>query len=166
MVLKTAAVVTTVVMTQETMVIEAVALSSVTRTIVTTGGAVISTRTADIMTRRPRNVSTRTTHMDPTSGTGTSTNRLADSPTRSPWGLAMAEVVEEADSASVSAEAVDEAVPTVYATLAAEQGADHAGWIVHGRPRWKKVRSRRRWSENSLPRGDPAGRAGGTTAAE
>ena len=48
--------------------------------------------------------------MAQTCGTGTFTNRPADSPTCSPLGLVVVKVVEEVDVALVAAEAVDEAV--------------------------------------------------------
>ena len=100
--------------TEEDKAIEAVAPSLDTRIIVTAGGAAFSTLTADVMTLRPYSASTRTMHMVPTSGTRTSTNRLANSPTRSLLGLAVAKAVEEAetkaDVALVAAKAVDEAV--------------------------------------------------------
>ena len=91
---KVATVATAVATTEETMVIGVVVLSSVTRTIVTTDGAVISIPTADVMTRRPCNVSTRTTRMASTYGTGVFTNWPADSLTRSPLGLAVVKAVE------------------------------------------------------------------------
>ena len=107
---KAAAVVTVVIMAEETKVIEAVVPSFVTRIIVMTDGAVILTPTADVMTRRHRNASTKTTCMAPTCGARTSTNRPFDSPTRSPLGLAVAKIVEEVDAALVVTKAVDEAV--------------------------------------------------------
>ena len=100
------------------MAIVAVALSSAMRTTVTTGGAAISTPTAGTMTRRPRNVSTRTMRMAPTYGTRTSTNQPADSPTRSLLELAVAKAMEEADAALAVAEAVDEAVEDSKAVAA------------------------------------------------
>ena len=106
MVLKAATVTTA----EQTKVIEAVALSSATRTIAMTGGTVILTTTASVTTQRPCNVSTRTTHMALTYDTGTFVNRPSDSSTRSPLGLAMVKAVEEGDAALVAAEAVDEAV--------------------------------------------------------
>ena len=75
-----------------------------------TGGAVILTPTVGATTRRPRNVSTRTTRMTPTYGTGTFTNRPADSPMRSLLGLAVVKAVEEVDVALVAVEAMDKAV--------------------------------------------------------
>ena len=115
---KAAAVVTAVVMMEKTMVIEAVVLSLATRTIVTTGRVVISIPTADVTTQRPCNVSTRTTNMAPTYGTGTFTKRPEDSPTRSPLGLVVVKVMEEVDAALVTAEAVDEAAEDSKAVAA------------------------------------------------
>ena len=116
---KAAAVVTAVVMMEKTMVIEAVVLSLATRTIVTTGRVVISIPTADVTTQRPCNVSTRTTNMAPTYGTGTFTNRPVDSPTRSLLGLAMVKIIEEANTklnpALVAVEAVSKVVADIRA---------------------------------------------------
>ena len=116
-VLKAAAVITT----EETKVIEAieaVAPSATIRTIVTIGGAVILTPTSDVTTRRPRNVSTRTTRMAPTYGTGTFANWPADSLTRSPLGLAVVKGMEEVDAALIATKAMDEAVEDFKAVAA------------------------------------------------
>ena len=120
MVSKAAAVTTA----EETKVIEAVALSSAMGAIVMTGGAVSLTPIASVATRRPRNVSMRTTCMAPTYGNGTFTNRPADSPVDYPLGLVVAKAVEEVDAALVLAEAVDEAVVDSRAVAAFRTVAD------------------------------------------
>ena len=56
--------------------------------------------------------------MAPTYDTETFTNRPADSPTRSPLGLAVVKAVEEVDAALVAAEAVDKAVEDSRAVTA------------------------------------------------
>ena len=111
---KAAAVITA----EETKTIEDVAPSAAMRTIFMIDGAVILILTANVMAQRLRNVSTKTTRMAPTYGTGSFMNRTADSPMRSPLGLAAVKAVEEADikvglsvdAALIAAEAVDEAV--------------------------------------------------------
>ena len=101
---KAAAVITA----EETKTIEDVAPSAAMRTIFMIDGAVILILTANVMAQRLRNVSTKTTRMAPTYGTGSFMNRTADSPMRSPLGLAVVKTVKEVDAAL--AEAVDEAV--------------------------------------------------------
>ena len=105
-------------MTEEANAIEAPALSSTTRTIVMTGGAVILTPTVGATTRRPRNTSTGTTRIAPTSSTGTFTSRPADSPARSPLGL---------DTALVAAEAVvDTKAVAAFRAMTAPKDVDAA----------------------------------------